>query len=91
MKSLWARYSRYVSHTSTFHRHTVISLAFFLAPSMFGRDLIEQVHADARGSGRTIPIIVEKCLEAVEASGEFRVLALGGTSSLTCRFTRPRL
>lgn len=37
---------------------------------MFGRDLIEQVRADAKGSGRTIPVIVEKCLEAVEASGE---------------------
>ena len=37
---------------------------------MFGRDLIEQVRADdAEFTGRTIPVIVEKCLEAVEASG----------------------
>jgi len=37
---------------------------------MFGRDLVEQVRADdVGGNGRTIPVIVEKCLEAVEASG----------------------
>ena len=38
---------------------------------MFGRDLTEQVRADDRGTGRTVPIIVEKCLEAVEALGKF--------------------
>jgi hypothetical protein len=38
-----------------------------LPPSMFGRDLTEQVHADAaQGGDRQIPIIVEKCIEAVE-------------------------
>ncbi|KAG8911677.1 hypothetical protein FRC00_006022, partial [Tulasnella sp. 408] len=37
-----------------------------LPPSMFGRDLVEQVKADARGSDRAIPVIVEKCIEAVE-------------------------
>ncbi|KAG5650670.1 hypothetical protein H0H81_011404 [Sphagnurus paluster] len=37
------------------------------APSMFGRDLVEQVHADARGEDRQVPVIVEKCIEAVEA------------------------
>ncbi|TFK44647.1 hypothetical protein BDQ12DRAFT_730679 [Crucibulum laeve] len=38
-----------------------------LPPSMFGRDLTEQVHADAKGGERLVPIIVEKCIEAVEA------------------------
>ncbi|KAJ7262261.1 hypothetical protein B0H12DRAFT_1069284 [Mycena haematopus] len=38
-----------------------------LPPSMFGRDLTEQVHADAaQGGDRQIPIIVEKCIDAVE-------------------------
>ena len=36
---------------------------------MFGRDLVEQVRADAKGSQRTVPVIVEKCIEAVEAIG----------------------
>lgn len=36
---------------------------------MFGRDLIEQVNADANGSDRFIPIIVEKCIDAVEVNG----------------------
>ncbi|KAG8904479.1 hypothetical protein FRB99_001691 [Tulasnella sp. 403] len=38
-----------------------------VAPSMFGRDLVDQVRADARGTDRVIPVIVEKCIEAVEA------------------------
>ncbi|KAJ6609832.1 hypothetical protein B0H10DRAFT_2062666 [Mycena sp. CBHHK59/15] len=38
-----------------------------LPPSMFGRDLTEQVHADAQGGDRQVPVIVEKCIEAVEA------------------------
>jgi len=39
-----------------------------LPPSMFGRDLTEQVHADAaHGGDRQVPIIVEKCIDAVEA------------------------
>nr|GAT57619.1 signal transducer [Mycena chlorophos] len=38
-----------------------------LPPSMFGRDLIEQVHADAvKGGDRQTPVIVDKCIEAVE-------------------------
>jgi hypothetical protein len=41
------------------------------APSMFGRDLIEQVRADAQGGSRDIPIIVEKCIEAVEVIGRY--------------------
>ncbi|KAF8894145.1 hypothetical protein BD779DRAFT_1669623 [Infundibulicybe gibba] len=38
-----------------------------LPPSMFGRDLTEQVRSDAKGGHRKIPIIVEKCITAVEA------------------------
>ncbi|KAJ7132834.1 hypothetical protein C8R43DRAFT_1206633, partial [Mycena crocata] len=39
-----------------------------LPPSMFGRDLTEQVQADsAHGGDRQIPVIVEKCIDAVEA------------------------
>ncbi|KAG9009355.1 hypothetical protein FRB94_012172 [Tulasnella sp. JGI-2019a] len=37
------------------------------APSMFGSSLIDQVKTDAKGGGRTIPVIVEKCVDAVEA------------------------
>lgn len=33
---------------------------------MFGRDLVEQVHADAKGGDRFVPVIVEKCIDAVE-------------------------
>lgn len=36
---------------------------------MFGRDLAEQVHADAKNGNRQVPVIVEKCINAVEASG----------------------
>ncbi|KAI5121576.1 hypothetical protein M0805_000755 [Coniferiporia weirii] len=36
-------------------------------PSMFGRDLIEQVREDSKTSELFVPIIVEKCIEAVEA------------------------
>ncbi|KAI0028791.1 hypothetical protein K488DRAFT_57737 [Vararia minispora EC-137] len=39
-----------------------------LPPSMFGRDLIEQIRADSRGSDRMVPILVEKCIDAVEQS-----------------------
>jgi len=38
-----------------------------LPPSMFGRDLIEQVHWDAKDEDRKVPILVEKCIDAVEA------------------------
>lgn len=40
---------------------------------MFGRNLAEQVRADARGGDREVPIIVEKCVDAVEALGKFFV------------------
>lgn len=36
---------------------------------MFGRDLIEQVRADAKGVERYVPVIVEKCIDAVDALG----------------------
>ncbi|KAA1471697.1 RhoGAP-domain-containing protein [Dentipellis sp. KUC8613] len=39
-----------------------------LLPSMFGRDLVEQVRADAKGGDRMVPVLVEKCIQAVEAS-----------------------
>ncbi|KAJ1304403.1 hypothetical protein OPQ81_005552 [Rhizoctonia solani] len=40
-----------------------------LPPSMFGRDLVEQVRSDAKNEpGRLVPIIVDKCIRAVEAS-----------------------
>ncbi|TBU61671.1 RhoGAP-domain-containing protein [Dichomitus squalens] len=37
-----------------------------LPPSMFGRDLIEQVHADSKDEERMVPVIVEKCIDAVD-------------------------
>jgi hypothetical protein len=42
----------------------------FSAPSMFGRDLIEQTREDTKGGDRQIPVIVEKCIEAVEILGK---------------------
>jgi len=45
------------------------------APSMFGRDLIEQVRVDAKGGNRLIPVIVEKCISAVEALGKAHLLS----------------
>ncbi|KAG2135490.1 RhoGAP-domain-containing protein [Suillus clintonianus] len=36
-------------------------------PSMFGRDLVEQVKSDSKWGERRVPIIVEKCIDAVEA------------------------
>lgn len=42
---------------------------------MFGRDLSEQVRADARGGERRTPVIVDKCIEAVDTLG----------MSVTCR------
>ena len=38
-------------------------------PAMFGRELFEQVQADSQGDDRQVPIIVEKCIQAVEAVG----------------------
>jgi hypothetical protein len=36
---------------------------------MFGRELTEQVRADSKISDRMVPIIVEKCIAAVDAIG----------------------
>ncbi|KDQ55860.1 hypothetical protein JAAARDRAFT_133451 [Jaapia argillacea MUCL 33604] len=38
-----------------------------LPPSMFGRELIEQVKSDWHDDEHMVPVIVEKCIEAVEA------------------------
>ena len=46
------------------------SYGFHVVPSMFGRDLIEQVRADAKGEERHVPVIVEKCIDAVDTLGE---------------------
>ena len=48
----------------------------FLAPSIFGRDLTEQVRADSKYEERQVPVIVEKCIEAVEARGELSLVTL---------------
>ena len=37
---------------------------------MFGRDLVEQVRADSKDGPRQVPVIVEKCIEAVESLGK---------------------
>lgn len=42
----------------------------YLEPSMFSRDLIEQVHWDTRDEDRRVPVIVEKCIDAVETRGK---------------------
>ena len=54
---------------------------------MFGRDLVEQVRADTRGSERFIPVIVEKCIDAVEASGACSCLQIS-LLELTLEFDR---
>lgn len=50
----------------------------FPAPSMFGRDLVEQVRADARGSDRQVPVIVEKCIDAIETLGMYSPMQPAG-------------
>jgi len=47
----------------------LLKLIYPEVPSMFGRDLIEQVRADAADDDSFVPIIVEKCIEAVEVRG----------------------
>lgn len=65
-----------------------------LPPSMFGRDLIEQVRADAKGGERYVPVIVEKCIDAVDAlaldyEGIYRKTGGSGLSkSITQLFER---
>jgi hypothetical protein len=41
---------------------------------MFGRELTEQVRADSKHGDRMVPLIVEKCIAAVDASGESLLL-----------------
>jgi hypothetical protein len=36
----------------------------------FGRELTEQVRADAKFGDRMVPLIVEKCIAAVDVTGE---------------------
>ena len=36
---------------------------------MFGRDLTEQVRADSKEEQRLVPVIVDKCIDAVDALG----------------------
>lgn len=61
---------------------------------MFGRDLIEQVRADAKGGERYVPVIVEKCIDAVDAlaldyEGIYRKTGGSGLSkSITQLFER---
>jgi hypothetical protein len=38
---------------------------------MFGRDLVEQARADAKGADIPVPMIVDKCIEAVEFLGKY--------------------
>ena len=42
---------------------------------MFGRDLVEQVRADSRDEDRMVPVIVEKCIDAVDRVGELAAAA----------------
>ena len=39
-------------------------------PSMFGRELVEQVRADSKDEDRLVPVIVEKCIDAVDTLGK---------------------
>lgn len=61
--------------------------AVALQPSMFGRELTEQVRADSRVSDKMTPLLVEKCIEAVEANaldfeGIYRKTGGAGQSKL---------
>lgn len=57
-------------------------IALLVAPSMFGRNLIEQVRADAKNEpGRMVPVIVDKCIRAVEASGKYSLVLLRNYST----------
>ncbi len=66
-----AQHSRDDSHLGMFCflLYKIFSYATDKVPSVFGRDLIEQVQNDGRGDDRQVPIIVEKCIQAVEATG----------------------
>lgn len=60
-------YSHYPLVSTTTHSVTI------LAPSMFGRDLTAQVHADSKNGPRQVPVIVEKCIDAVECLGKLYI------------------
>lgn len=51
-------------------------------PSMFGRDLAEQVRAESKDEEHTIPVIVEKCIDAVDTLGALLRLCSAYTSIL---------
>ncbi|KAI0771795.1 hypothetical protein BC629DRAFT_1583291 [Irpex lacteus] len=63
-------------------------------PSLFGRDLVEQVRADSKDEEHVIPVIVEKCIDAVdtlalEYEGIYRKTGGSGQSkSITQLFER---
>lgn len=44
---------------------------------MFSRELTEQVRADSKVSDRMVPLIVEKCIAAVDASGKSSPTRMG--------------
>ena len=50
---------------------------------MFGHELAEQVHADSRFTDKMTPLLVEKCIAAVEATGESL------SEHLNCKFLTP--
>ena len=64
-----------VNHTS--HISGFLDSRCPAGPSMFGRDLAEQIKSDSKEEIRTVPVIVEKCISAVDALGAY-------PRSLTC-------
>ena len=44
---------------------------------MFGRELTEQVRSDSKISDRMVPLIVEKCIAAVDANGKYPSTPMG--------------
>lgn len=60
-----------------------------VVPSMFGRDLIEQVRADWRDEQHYIPVIVEKCIDAVDLLGKETVSIWPIIKCLTHALNRP--
>lgn len=68
-------------------RRDDVPVAGPLQPVMFGRELTEQVRADSKISDRMVPLIVEKCIAAVDASaldyeGIYRKTGGSGQSKL---------
>lgn len=55
-------------------RQSYLSSLILVGPSLFGRDLAEQIKADSKDEPRTIPVIVEKCINAVDTLGTFSCL-----------------